>query len=65
MQQRNEEEKLSRQKEEAAKKKGRELKARKINFLRERLASLEMEEISREAISEALIKSFKRNLTPL
>ena len=60
LQQRDEKEKLIRQKEEAAKGKARELKARKINFLRERLASLEMEEISREAISETLIKSFNK-----
>ena len=51
LQQRDEEEKLIRQKEEAAKSKARELKARKLTFLRERLASLEREEIPREAIS--------------
>ena len=60
LQQRDEEEKLIRQKEEAAKSKARELKARKLTFLRERLASLEREEIPREAISEALIKSFNK-----
>ena len=60
LQQQNDEEKLILRQKEAAKKEASELKARKLSFLRDRLSSVGSDKLSREEVTEILMKSFEK-----